>query len=40
MTYNELLLFVLKQQRLINKVVTRYEAGTFGFHLHRRWEVL
>ena len=40
MTYDELLLFVLKQQKLTNKVVTCYEAGGFGFHLHRRFEEL
>ena len=31
MTYDELLLFVVKQQRLTGKVVTCYEAGAFGF---------
>ena len=40
MTYDELLLFVVKQQRLANKVVTCYEAGPFGFDLHRRLEEL
>ena len=40
MTYDELLLFVIKQQNLTNKVVTCYEAGAFGFHLHRRFEEL
>jgi hypothetical protein len=40
MTCDELLLFVVKQQRLANKVVTCYEAGAFGFHLHRRLEEL
>ncbi len=40
MTYDELLLFVVKQQKLTNKVVTCYEAGAFGFHLHRRFEEL
>ena len=41
MTYDELLLFVvLKQQRLTGKVVGCYEAGAFGFHLHRRFEEL
>lgn len=25
---------------LTNKVVTRYAAGAFGFHLHRRFEEL
>jgi transposase len=37
-TYDELLLFVVKQQKLTGKVVTCYEAGAFGFHLHRRFE--
>jgi len=36
MTYDELLLFVVKQQKLTNKVVTCYEAGAFGFHLQSR----
>jgi hypothetical protein len=40
MTDDELLLFLLKQQKLTNKVVTSYEAGAFGFHLHRRFEEL
>jgi hypothetical protein len=40
MTYDELLLFVVKQQKFTNKVVTCYEAGAFGFHLHRRFEEL
>ena len=40
MTRDELLLFVVKQQRLTNKVVTCYGAGAFGFHLHRRFEEL
>ena len=40
MTCDELLLFVVKQQSLTNKVVTCYEAGAFGFHLHRRFEEL
>jgi transposase len=40
MTYDELLLFVVKQQKLTNKVVTCYEADAFGFHLHRRFEEL
>jgi hypothetical protein len=35
MTYDELLLFVVKQQKLTGKVVTCYESGAFGFHLHR-----
>ncbi len=40
MTYDELLLFVVKQQKLTKKVVTCYESGAFGFHLHRRLEEL
>ncbi len=31
MSYEELLLFVVKQQRIVRKVVTCYEAGAFGF---------
>ena len=40
MTCDELLLFVVKQQKLTNKVVTCFEAGASGFHLHRRLEEL
>ena len=40
MTYDELLLFVVKQQKLTQLVVTCYEAGAFGFHLHRRFSEL
>ena len=40
MTYEELMLFVVKQQKLTRNVVTCYEAGAFGFHLHRRLEEL
>ena len=40
MTYDELMLFVVKQQKLTRNVVTCYEAGAFGFHLHRRFEEL
>jgi hypothetical protein len=40
MTYDELLLFVVKQQKLTNKGVTCNEAGAFGFYLHRRFEEL
>jgi hypothetical protein len=36
MNYDELLLFVVKQQRHPNKVVTCDEPGALGFHLHRR----
>lgn len=31
---------MVKQQKLTNKVVTCYEAGALGFHLHRRLEEL
>jgi transposase len=34
------MLFVIKQQKLTRNVVTCYEAGAFGFHLHRRFEEL
>jgi hypothetical protein len=34
MNYDELMLFVVKQQKLTGNVVTCYEAGAFGFHLH------
>jgi len=40
MTYEELLLFVVKQQKLTPNLVTCYEAGAFGFHLHRKFEQL
>ena len=40
MTYDELMLFVVKQQKLTRNVMTCYEAGAFGFHLHRRLEEL
>jgi hypothetical protein len=40
MTYKEPMLFVVKQQKLTRNVVTCYEAGDFGFHLHRRFEEL
>ncbi len=40
MTYDALLLFVVKPQKLTNTVVTCDEAGAFGFHLHRRFEEL
>ncbi len=38
MTCDELLLFVVKQQRLADKVVTCYKGGVLGFHLYRRFE--
>jgi hypothetical protein len=40
MTCDELMLFVVKQQKLTRNVVTCYEAGAFGFPLHRRFEEL
>jgi hypothetical protein len=40
MIHEELILFVVKQQRLTNKVATCYEAGDFGFRLHLRFEEL
>ena len=40
MTYEELMLFVVKQQKLTRNVVNCYEAGAFGFHLHCRFEEL
>jgi hypothetical protein len=36
-TYDELLLFVVKQKKLTPNLVTCYEAGAFGFHLHRKF---
>jgi hypothetical protein len=40
MADEELMLFVVKQQKLTRSVVTCDEAGAFGFHLHRRFEEL
>ena len=40
MTCDEFMLFVIKQQKLTRNVVTCYEAGAFGFHLHRRLDGL
>ena len=34
MTFEELLLFVARQQKLAGKVCTCYEAGPFGYHRH------
>lgn len=36
MDFEGLLRFVAKQQRLARKVYTCYEAGAFGYHLHRQ----
>ena len=36
MTFDGLLHFVAKQQRLAREVYTCYEAGAFGYHLHRK----
>jgi uncharacterized protein (DUF849 family) len=40
MNYDELMLFVVKQRKLTGCVVTCYEAGALGVHLHRRLEEL
>jgi hypothetical protein len=40
MTYEELMLFVVKQPKLTRNVVTCDEAGAFGFHLHGWFEKL
>jgi hypothetical protein len=37
MTFDGLLHSVAKQQRLAREVFTCYEAGAFGFHLHRKF---
>ncbi len=36
MTFDGLLRFVAKQQGLAREVFTCYEAGAFGYHLHRK----
>jgi len=36
MTFDALLHFVAEQQRIAREVFTCYEAGAFGFHLHRK----
>ena len=36
MTFDGLLGFVAKQQGLAREVFTCYEAGAFGYHLHRK----
>lgn len=36
MTFDGLLHFIAKQQRIAREVFTCYEAGAFGFHLHRK----
>ena len=36
MTFEGLLRFVAKQKRLAGEVHTCYEAGPFGYHLHRK----
>ena len=36
MTFDGLLRFVAKQQGLAPEVYTCYEAGAFGYHLHRK----
>ena len=40
MTFEELLLFVARQQKLAGQVYSCYEAGPFGYHLHRRLEAM
>jgi transposase len=40
MTYEGLLRFVAKQKRLCGKLYTCYEAGAFGYHLHRQLEMM
>ena len=40
MTFEGLLRFVAKQQRLARVVFTCYEAGAFGYHLHRHLEAM
>jgi len=40
MSYEGLLRFVAKQKRLAGEVYTCYEAGPFGYHLHRELEAM
>ena len=40
MTFDALLRFVAKQQDLAGEVHTCYEAGAFGYYLHRKLEAL
>ena len=40
MTFGALLRFVAKQQSLAGEVHTCYEAGAFGYYLHRKLEAL
>jgi len=40
MTFEALLRFVAKQQDLVGEVHTCYEAGAFGYYLHRKLEAL
>ena len=40
MTDEELMLFVVKQPKFTRNVVTCYDAGAFGVHLHRWLEKL
>ena len=40
MTFEGLLRFVAKQKRLAGEVYTCYEAGPFGYHLHRHLEAM
>jgi len=38
MSCDELVLFVVKQQKLVPELVTCHEAVAFGFHMHRKSE--
>ena len=40
MTYWELMLFMVKQQKITLKLATSDDADAFGFHLHRWFEEL
>ena len=40
MTYWELMLFMVKQQKITLKLATCDDADAFGFHLHRWFEEL
>jgi len=40
MTFEGLLCFVARQQRLAREVYTCYEAGAFGYYLHRKLTAL
>ena len=40
MELDDLLHFVAKQQKLAGEVLTCYEAGAFGYYLHRKLEAM